>query len=42
MGDILTLIEQAEKNFDADQTASLAGRVASGEGFTLEDLVLQL
>jgi signal recognition particle subunit SRP54 len=42
MGDILTLIEQAEKNFDADQTASLAGRLASGEGFTLEDFVDQL
>jgi len=42
MGDILTLIEQAEKNFDADQTASLAGKLASGEGFTLEDFVEQL
>jgi signal recognition particle subunit SRP54 len=42
LGDILTLIEQAEKNFDADQTASLAGRIASGEGFTLEDFVEQL
>jgi signal recognition particle subunit SRP54 len=42
MGDILTLIEQAEKAFDADQTASLAGRLASGEGFTLEDFVEQL
>jgi signal recognition particle subunit SRP54 len=42
MGDILTLIEQAEKNFDAEQTANLAGRLASGEGFTLEDFVEQL
>jgi signal recognition particle subunit SRP54 len=42
MGDLLTLIEQAEKNFDADQTANLAGRLASGEGFTLEDFVEQL
>jgi signal recognition particle subunit SRP54 len=42
MGDILTLIEQAEKTFDADQTANLAGRLASGEGFTLEDFVEQL
>jgi signal recognition particle subunit SRP54 len=42
LGDILTLIEQAEKNFDADQTADLAGRIASGEGFTLEDFVEQL
>src|SRR5690348_6890960 len=42
LGDILTLIEQAEKNFDAEQTANLAGRPASGEGFTLEDFVEQL
>ena len=42
LGDILTLIEQAEKAFDADQTADLAGRIASGEGFTLEDFVEQL
>src|ERR1700678_1529535 len=42
MGDLLPLIEQAEKNFDADQTANLAGRIASGEGFTLEDFVEQL
>jgi signal recognition particle subunit SRP54 len=42
LGDVLTLIEQAEKAFDADQTANLAGRLASGEGFTLEDFVEQL
>jgi signal recognition particle subunit SRP54 len=42
LGDILTLIEQAEKAFDAEQTASLAGRIVSGEGFTLEDFVDQL
>jgi signal recognition particle subunit SRP54 len=42
LGDVLTLIEQAEKAFDADQTANLAGRIASGEGFTLEDFVEQL
>ncbi len=42
LGDMLTLIEQAEKAFDADQTANLAGRLASGEGFTLEDFVEQL
>jgi signal recognition particle subunit SRP54 len=42
MGDILTLIEQAEKTFDADQAANLAGRLVSGEGFTLEDFVEQL
>ncbi|MGH3194377.1 MAG: signal recognition particle protein, partial [Streptosporangiaceae bacterium] len=42
LGDLLTLIEQAEKAFDAEQTASLAGRLASGDGFTLEDFVEQL
>jgi signal recognition particle subunit SRP54 len=42
LGDLLTLIEQAEKAFDAEQTADLAGRIASGEGFTLEDFVEQL
>jgi len=42
LGDILTLIEQAEKAFDAEQTATLAGRLVSGEGFTLEDFVEQL
>ena len=42
LGDVLTLIEQAEKAFDAEQTASLAGRIVSGDGFTLEDFVEQL
>jgi signal recognition particle subunit SRP54 len=42
LGDVLTLIEQAERTFDADQAASMAGKLASGEGFTLEDFVEQL
>jgi signal recognition particle subunit SRP54 len=42
MGDILTLIEQAERTFDADQTAAMAGKLASGEDFTLEDFIEQL
>jgi signal recognition particle subunit SRP54 len=42
MGDVLTLIEQAEKAFDADQAASMADKLMSGEGFTLEDFVEQL
>jgi signal recognition particle subunit SRP54 len=42
LGDILTLIEQAERTFDQDQTAALADKLASGEGFTLEDFVEQL
>ncbi|MGH3280284.1 MAG: signal recognition particle protein, partial [Trebonia sp.] len=42
MGDILTLIEQAEKAFDADQAASMANRLMTGDGFTLEDFIEQL
>jgi signal recognition particle subunit SRP54 len=42
MGDMLTLIEQAERTFDQDQAASMADKLASGEGFTLEDFVEQL
>jgi len=42
LGDILTLIEQAERTFDQEQAASMAEKLASGEGFTLEDFVEQL
>jgi signal recognition particle subunit SRP54 len=42
LGDMLTLIEQAERAFDSEQAASMAGKLASGEGFTLEDFVEQL
>jgi signal recognition particle subunit SRP54 len=42
LGDMLTLIEQAERTFDQDQAASMADKLASGEGFTLEDFVEQL
>jgi signal recognition particle subunit SRP54 len=42
MGDMLTLIEQAERAFDQDQAAEMAGKLVSGEGFTLEDFVDQL
>ena len=42
LGDVLTLIEQAEKAFDIEQSMNLAGRLASGEGLTLEDFVDQL
>ncbi|HEV2452131.1 MAG TPA: signal recognition particle protein [Streptosporangiaceae bacterium] len=42
MGDMLTLIEQAERAFDQDQAARMAGKLASGDGFTLEDFVEQL
>ena len=42
LGDVLTLIEQAERTFDEDQATAMAGKLASGEGFTLEDFVEQL
>ncbi|GAB4084921.1 signal recognition particle protein [Myceligenerans cantabricum] len=42
MGDVLTLIEQAEKAFDADQAEKMAGKLASGEGFTLADFLVQM
>jgi signal recognition particle subunit SRP54 len=42
MGDVLTLIEQAERVFDAEQTADLATRFAGGEDFTLEDFLNQM
>ena len=41
MGDLLTLIEQAEKTFDAEQAAQAADKLASGE-FTLDDFLSQL
>ena len=42
MGDMLTLIEQAEKAFDADQAETIANKMASGEDFTLEDFMEQM
>ena len=42
MGDILTLIEQAQKTFDEEQAAKMAGKLTSGEGFTLEDFLEQM
>jgi signal recognition particle subunit SRP54 len=42
LGDILTLIEQAERTFDEQQAAEMAGKLASAEGLTLEDFVEQL
>jgi signal recognition particle subunit SRP54 len=42
MGDVLSLIEQAEKAFDADQAADMASRFMSGDGITLEDFIEQL
>ncbi|NLF06221.1 MAG: signal recognition particle protein, partial [Actinomycetales bacterium] len=43
MGDVLTLIEQAEKAFDAEQSAKAAEKLLSGKGdFTLEDFMEQM
>jgi signal recognition particle subunit SRP54 len=39
---VLTLIEQAEKAFDAEQAARMAGKVAKGDDFTLEDFLEQM
>ena len=42
MGDIMTLIEQAEKTFDEKETEKLAKKVSSGEDFDLNDFLTQL
>jgi signal recognition particle subunit SRP54 len=41
MGDLLTLIEQAEQAFDAEQTAKTAAKIGTGE-LTLEDFLEQM
>lgn len=42
MGDVLTLIEQAERAFDAEQAERMAEKVASGQDFTLADFLVQM
>ena len=42
MGDMLTLIEQAEKAFDAKQADDMARKVQAGEDFTLADFLEQM
>ncbi len=42
MGDVLTLIETAEKAFDSEQAARMAGKIAKGDDFTLEDFLEQM
>ena len=42
MGDMLTLIEQAQQAFDADQAEEMAGKLVSGQQFTLEDFLEQM
>jgi signal recognition particle subunit SRP54 len=42
MGDVLTLIEQAEKSFDADTAERMAGKMMEGKDFDLEDFLEQM
>jgi signal recognition particle subunit SRP54 len=42
MGDMLTLIEQAERAFDADQAEQMAAKLQSGTQFGLDDFLSQL
>ena len=42
MGDVLTLIEQAERAFDAEEAERMARKVSQGEDFTLEDFLDQM
>ena len=42
MGDVLTLIEQAEKHFDQADAERMAQKLAAGNQFTLEDFLEQL
>jgi signal recognition particle subunit SRP54 len=42
MGDVMTLIEQAEKTFDQEQALKAAEKLTSGGDFTLEDFLEQM
>jgi signal recognition particle subunit SRP54 len=42
MGDVLTLIEQAEKTFEADEAAQMAERMLGPSELTLEDFLQQM
>jgi signal recognition particle subunit SRP54 len=42
MGDVLTLIEQAQKAFDAEQAEQMAAKFAADEDFTLDDFLQQM
>jgi signal recognition particle subunit SRP54 len=42
MGDMLTLIEQAQQAFDEDEAERMASKLASGDNFTLEDFLEQM
>ena len=42
MGDVMTLIETAEKHYDAGQAEKTAAKLQSGESFDLEDFLEQM
>jgi signal recognition particle subunit SRP54 len=42
MGDVLTLIEQAEAAFDEDQKERMTAKLMGGDSFTLEDFLEQM
>jgi signal recognition particle subunit SRP54 len=42
MGDIATLLERADEKLDKSKASAFAGKMLSGEGFTLEDFREQL
>lgn len=42
MGDVLSLVEQAQQNIDQDEAAKLAKKFQKGRGFDLEDFRSQL
>ena len=42
LGDVLTLIEQAEQNWDKDEAARMAKKFADQEDFTLDDFLAQM
>ncbi|MDN5570649.1 MAG: signal recognition particle protein [Propionibacteriaceae bacterium] len=42
MGDLLTLIEQAERTFDVEQSRKAADKLISGERFGLDDFLQQM
>jgi signal recognition particle subunit SRP54 len=42
MGDMLTLIEQAQQHFDESEAQAMAEKLAAGNQFTLEDFLDQL
>ncbi|HEU5268239.1 MAG TPA: signal recognition particle protein, partial [Jatrophihabitans sp.] len=42
MGDVLTLIEQAQQHFDEAEAEAMAAKLAAGNQFTLDDFLEQL